>query len=198
MAVLRVSGPQFLAERCMAESPLVHGSGMGIPESGDGAGPALSIVISLSPWRDWQQRLEHVEQFLGRGEQEIRKLRSRYQATQLDLDFPLHRSHDASEQLFVMPNRLLNALGSLGIDLRLSYLPPDFSGSSERHPRIVIDPLLCQGKPVIRGTKVLVRNLVDALASNQTLWQIRQDFPDITAEDVVAAAAFINEQAERL
>ena len=75
---------------------------------------------------------------------------------------------------------------------------PDFSGAENRHPRIVIHPELCGGRPVIRGTHVLVRNLVDALSRNQALWQIQEDFPDITAEDVAAAVAFIAEQALHL
>jgi len=198
MAVLHASGPTFLAERFKAESPLSHGATIGMAAHGDAQWPYASIIISLSPWRDWQERLQHLERFVALAHGELERLRSRYQATLVACEFPLHRSLAAQAQTLSLAAGLLVGLGRAGIDLRISYLPPDFSGAENRHPRIVIHPELCGGRPVIRGTRVLVRNLVDCLSRNQALWQIQEDFPDITAEDVSAAVAFISEQALHL
>ncbi len=196
MAVLRAGGPGFLGERFMAESPLSHCAQLAVGEAGLDQALEVAISVSLAPWREWQARLADCLGFLGQAEHELRQLRSRYAATSLVLDFPLHRALGALRQEIRCSAELLTRVGHLGIDLALSYLPPDFSGSSERHPRILVDPAVCGGRPVIRGSTVLVRNLVDALAAGQSLWQIRQDFPDIGAEDVAAAVAFIAEQAE--
>jgi len=182
----------------MAESPLGHGARIGTEVHGAAPWPCASIIISLSPWRDWQERMQHVARFVAAAHTELERLRSRYQATAIACEFPLHRSLEREAQTVSLAADLLAQLGAAGIDLRIAYLPPDFSGAESRHPRIVMHPEVCDGRPVIRGTRVLVRNLVDALARNQALWQIQEDFPDITAEDVTAAVAFLSEQALHL
>jgi len=182
----------------MAESPLGHGARIGTEVHDAAQWPCASIIISLSPWREWQERMQHVERFVTAAHTELERLRSRYQATAIACAFPLHRSLEPQAQTVSLTARLLAQLGAAGIDLRISYLPPDFSGAELRHPRIVMHPEVCAGRPVIRGTRVLVRNLVDALAQNQVLWQIQEDFPEVTAEDVAAAVAFISEQALHL
>lgn len=56
--------------------------------------------------------------------------------------------------------------------------------------RILIDPNICHGKPVIRGTRVLVSNILGALASSQTFEELIEDYPNITKEDILAALSF--------
>ena len=53
--------------------------------------------------------------------------------------------------------------------------------------RIVIDPEICHGKPVIKGTRVLVSNILGALAGGDTIEQILEDYPNISRDDVHAA-----------
>jgi uncharacterized protein (DUF433 family) len=55
--------------------------------------------------------------------------------------------------------------------------------------RIVIDPKICHGKPVIRGTRTPVTVILDALAGRDTYEMIQSDY-DITAEDIRACIAF--------
>ena len=52
--------------------------------------------------------------------------------------------------------------------------------------RISFDPALCHGKPVVRGTRVLVANVVSAMASGQSSQEILQDYPSITELDIRA------------
>ncbi|HNS72479.1 MAG TPA: DUF433 domain-containing protein [bacterium] len=56
--------------------------------------------------------------------------------------------------------------------------------------RIVIDPEICHGKPVIKGTRVLVSNIPGALAGGDTIEQILEDYPNISRDDVHAALRF--------
>ena len=56
--------------------------------------------------------------------------------------------------------------------------------------RIIIDPNICHGKPIIKGTRVLVSNILGALASGETFEQIIEDYPSITKEDILATLSF--------
>ncbi len=55
--------------------------------------------------------------------------------------------------------------------------------------RIVIDPKICHGKPVIRGTRTPVAIVVGSLAGGMTFEEIQREY-DLTAEDIRAALAF--------
>ncbi|MBN2011266.1 DUF433 domain-containing protein [candidate division KSB1 bacterium] len=59
--------------------------------------------------------------------------------------------------------------------------------------RISISPNICHGKPVIAGTRVLVSNILGALAAGETIEEILEDYPNITREDVSAALQFGSE-----
>ena len=62
--------------------------------------------------------------------------------------------------------------------------------------RISIDPAVCHGKPVIKGTRVLVSTLLGALAGGDTVEILLEDYPNITAEDVAAALEFASELSD--
>ena len=64
------------------------------------------------------------------------------------------------------------------------------------HERIVLDPLVCHGKPVIKGTRVLVGSILGALAGGDTIDMILEDYPHITHGDIVAALAFASELSQ--
>lgn len=58
------------------------------------------------------------------------------------------------------------------------------------HTRIVRDPTICAGQPVIRGTRVLVRVILGHLAHGERLDTILRNFPSLTEEDLRAVIAF--------
>ena len=62
------------------------------------------------------------------------------------------------------------------------------------HDRIVIDPAVAHGKPVIRGTRVTVTSVVGALADGMSFEDVQRDY-DLTADDVRAALRFVGELA---
>lgn len=61
---------------------------------------------------------------------------------------------------------------------------------TDKHPRISIDPAICHGKPVIKGTRVPVANILGALAGGSSRTELLQDYPSLTDNDISAALAF--------
>jgi uncharacterized protein (DUF433 family) len=61
--------------------------------------------------------------------------------------------------------------------------------------RIIIDPEIQHGKPVIRGTRVPVARLLGGLAGGMTFDQLCQEY-DVTAEDIRAAVQYAEELVE--
>ncbi len=53
--------------------------------------------------------------------------------------------------------------------------------------RIVVDPQICGGKPCIRGTRIMVKNILGMLAGGYDMEQILHAYPELSREDVVAA-----------
>jgi uncharacterized protein (DUF433 family) len=63
--------------------------------------------------------------------------------------------------------------------------------------RITIDPIVCTGKPCIRGLRFPVSRLLGLLASGETKESVLKAYPYLEAEDVNAAlsyAAFLAEE----
>jgi uncharacterized protein (DUF433 family) len=58
------------------------------------------------------------------------------------------------------------------------------------HERIAINPKICHGRPVIKGTRVLVGNILGALSGGDSIETVLEDYPNVTREDVLAALAF--------
>ena len=56
--------------------------------------------------------------------------------------------------------------------------------------RIVIDPAVMMGKPVIRGTRITVELILRKLAEGATEAELREDYPHLTTEDIRAAVAY--------
>jgi uncharacterized protein (DUF433 family) len=64
------------------------------------------------------------------------------------------------------------------------------------HPRIVLDPSICHGKPLIRGSRVPVTFVVGSLAGGMTFEEVEREY-DLSAEDIRAALRFVGEIAEQ-
>lgn len=56
--------------------------------------------------------------------------------------------------------------------------------------RIVRDAKVCGGAPIIKGTRVRVKVILDNLAEGHTPEQIVESYPTLTSEDVRAVIAF--------
>lgn len=56
--------------------------------------------------------------------------------------------------------------------------------------RITIDPEIRSGKPVIRGTRITVKDILEYMAGGMSIEEILEDFPQLTQEDIRAVLAF--------
>jgi uncharacterized protein (DUF433 family) len=63
--------------------------------------------------------------------------------------------------------------------------------------RILIDPEVRFGKPCIRGTRITVGDVLGYLAAGMSETQLRQEFPQLTREDVLACLAYAAERERR-
>lgn len=59
--------------------------------------------------------------------------------------------------------------------------------------RIVATPDTLVGKPRIKGTRISVELLLDRLADGWSREDILESYPNVTAEDIQAALAFVAE-----
>jgi uncharacterized protein (DUF433 family) len=50
--------------------------------------------------------------------------------------------------------------------------------------RVEINPLVCHGKPVVRGTRIMVSQILGALAGGDTIEDVLEDYPSLTAADL--------------
>ena len=59
-----------------------------------------------------------------------------------------------------------------------------------RQDRIVIDPEILVGKPVVKGTRLAVEFIIDLLAQGWTEAEILRNYPGLTREDIQACLAY--------
>jgi uncharacterized protein (DUF433 family) len=61
--------------------------------------------------------------------------------------------------------------------------------------RIVVDPAVLRGKPVVRGTRIGVGFVVELLAAGWSEAQVLEQYPQLSQEDVRACLAYAAETA---
>jgi len=59
--------------------------------------------------------------------------------------------------------------------------------------RIIVDPKILVGKPVIRGTRIAVEFVVDLLGRGWTTEEILREYDHLTPEDIQACLAYAGE-----
>jgi uncharacterized protein (DUF433 family) len=64
--------------------------------------------------------------------------------------------------------------------------------------RITLNPEIRSGKPVIRGTRITVADILEYLAGGMSAEEIVADFPSLDEADIRAALAFAAERERRL
>ena len=63
--------------------------------------------------------------------------------------------------------------------------------------RIIRDPKILAGKPVVKGTRIPVDLVLAKLAHNPDLGELFADYPRLTLEDVRACLEYAKEAVER-
>jgi uncharacterized protein (DUF433 family) len=56
--------------------------------------------------------------------------------------------------------------------------------------RIEILPDVCNGRPVVRGTRIAVRTVLEFLAAGDSVEDVLEEYPTLTREDAQACLAF--------
>jgi len=59
--------------------------------------------------------------------------------------------------------------------------------------RIIIDPKICGGKPIIKGTRIMVKNILGMFAGGYAMERILKEYPELTKEDVTAALDYASQ-----
>ena len=62
--------------------------------------------------------------------------------------------------------------------------------------RITIDPMVCHGKPCVRGLRYPVEMLLELLSSGMTHNEILADYEDLQSEDLLAVLAYATRLAQ--
>jgi uncharacterized protein (DUF433 family) len=62
--------------------------------------------------------------------------------------------------------------------------------------RIVVDPKILVGKPVIRGTRLSVEFILGLLANDWTIQQVLDEYPQLKREDIIAALKYATEMVK--
>jgi uncharacterized protein (DUF433 family) len=63
--------------------------------------------------------------------------------------------------------------------------------------RIVVDPKVLVGKPVIKGTRIPVYLIIELIAGGMTIKDVLKEYPELKEEDVKAALLYASKLLER-
>ena len=56
--------------------------------------------------------------------------------------------------------------------------------------RIVVDPDICSGKPTIRGTRIMVSNILGMFSGGYSINRILKAYPELSRLDVISAVEY--------
>jgi uncharacterized protein (DUF433 family) len=62
--------------------------------------------------------------------------------------------------------------------------------------RIELDPKVCNGRPVIKGTRIPVAVIIDQLAEGESWQAILDGYPELSREDIHAALSYAKAAVE--
>lgn len=68
--------------------------------------------------------------------------------------------------------------------------------NTELLKRITIDPAICHGKPIVRGMRWPVQNVLELMASGMTNQEIIADHPELEPEDFLACLVYAAKLSE--
>jgi len=62
--------------------------------------------------------------------------------------------------------------------------------------RVAVDPNVCAGRPFIRGTRICLTVILDALTQGLSPEEVIEHYPSLETEDLRAAVAYASRLAE--
>jgi uncharacterized protein (DUF433 family) len=64
--------------------------------------------------------------------------------------------------------------------------PSSANASPATEDRIVIDPAVCNGRPIIRGTRITAETVLEFLGAGDSIEDVLDEYPMLTRDDVLA------------
>ncbi len=68
---------------------------------------------------------------------------------------------------------------------------------TKRFRWIITDPKICHGKPVFKGTRVLVSDVLEMLAEGMSIDEVLEEYPQLSKEMILEAIALTAELLRR-
>lgn len=86
----------------------------------------------------------------------------------------------------------MNQVRSLTIINISSLFPLLLNQNEENYMKssITIDPDICNGKPIIAGTRISVQTVMEFLAAGDSIEEILEEYPSLSREDIYACLQF--------
>ena len=56
--------------------------------------------------------------------------------------------------------------------------------------RIAINPDVCNGRPVVRGTRITVQTVLELLSAGDSIDDVLEEYPSLAREDVMACIQY--------
>jgi uncharacterized protein (DUF433 family) len=56
--------------------------------------------------------------------------------------------------------------------------------------RIVIDPDICNGKPIIEGTRITAQTVIEFLGAGDSIDEVLEEYPTLTRDDILECLKF--------
>ena len=66
------------------------------------------------------------------------------------------------------------------------------------HTYIIIDPNIRSGKPIIRGMRITVYDILEMLSDGMQFSEVMDDFPQINEEDIYACLAYAADKEHKI
>ena len=63
--------------------------------------------------------------------------------------------------------------------------------------RVAVDPTVCAGRPFIRGTRICITVILDALSQGLSPEEVIEHYPALESDDLQAALAYATRLAEQ-
>jgi uncharacterized protein (DUF433 family) len=62
--------------------------------------------------------------------------------------------------------------------------------TSPMESRIIIDPKICNGRPVIAGTRITAQTVLEFLGAGDSIEDVLEEYPTLTKEDILACIRY--------
>jgi uncharacterized protein (DUF433 family) len=69
---------------------------------------------------------------------------------------------------------------------RMTMSHPDMNKTE----RIMVDPAICNGRPIVKGTRITVQSVLEYLAAGDSIEDILEEFPRLERTDIVACLTY--------